>query len=1185
VGLTTEAATNLTESGATLQGSFVGNGEAAHYYYEWGRTPTYGNTTAPPPGASAGSPTGQTALPVALTGLSPYTTYHYRVVASRGASESKGEDMTFTTTPGIPTIVTEAASDVHSDRAALHAVVNANSADTHVHFEYVTDAAYQGTGFTGAQATPAVDVGMGKANHAVLPQMISGLQPGTLYHYRAVAVNEAGTGMPGSDHTFRTFPFEREINDPCPNAHVRQQTGAGLLLDCRAYELVSAANSGGYDVESSLVPGQTPFGGYPEALSPSGEPQVLYGVHDGGIPGTGNTTNRGVDPYLATRSPDGWKTRYVGIAADGTPSTVPFSSTLSEADAGLGTFAFGGSQICSPCFPDGSTGNPIRLANGQLVQGMAGSIPQPGAKPAGFVGKHLSADGAHFVFGSTSKFESDGNSNGDVSIYDRNLNAGVTHVVSKTPAGATMTGAGIGELDISKDGSRIVVGQIVSEAGQAKHWHLYMNVGDSAKTADLTPSTASGALYDGMTADGSRVFFTTEDRLLPADTDNSADIYEANVGSSGGVTLSLISTGSEGTGNSDSCHPSANTVHQYWNTTGSEETCGVVAVGGGGGVAASHGTIYFLSPEKLDGSGNGVQDAPNLYVARPGEAPGYVTTLESTANAPLPAPVHPFVRTFGPFEKPSGVAIDHQTGDIYVLDVGGDGYTGFITKWTSTGHPITNFGSNGVVTVAGTFGFYNSPSTIAVDNDPASPSFRDFYVPELTESVVAKFNPNGGHVSNVEFSLPTAVATNPANGNLYIGTLASGLFSAPSVGIFDPEGNFVTTLEGKESPAPTGIGVDPATGNVYLANGGGYLKAQGTTEEYDSAGTHLKTLDANPSLGVAVDPMDGHVYVDEGNQVTEFDSAGAQVGSPLGSDRLGGSMGLAADYGTLDISNVAQTGVSTYAPAVVPSDPETDNPLVIDSVSSPGTRNTADFGVTPSGNDAVFTSSLPLTGYDTGLVHREIYRYDAANGVECASCNPTDEQATGEASLPPNGLGVSDDGRVFFDTTEGLVDRDLNNRRDAYQWDPAGFAFGQGTPPCGLTLGCVDLISSGASPFPAGLLSVTANGTDAYFFTRDKLVEEDENGNSVKIYDARSLSGYPFVPPPPQCKASDECHGPSSAIPPPPDIKTVGSSPGGQEAPASCRKGFVRKRGKCVRKPHRHAKRRHRANHGRRNHG
>ena len=50
------------------------------------------------------------------------------------------------------------------------------------------------------------------------------------------------------------------------------------------------------------------------------------------------------------------------------------------------------------------------MPDGSLVQGMAGSIdPGPPVHGRGFVGKHLSADGSHLVFGSTSQFEPDGN--------------------------------------------------------------------------------------------------------------------------------------------------------------------------------------------------------------------------------------------------------------------------------------------------------------------------------------------------------------------------------------------------------------------------------------------------------------------------------------------------------------------------------------------------------------------------------------------------------------------------------------------------------------------------------------------------------------------------------------------------------------------------------------------------------
>ena len=305
-----------------------------------------------------------------------------------GTNTSRGADRLFTTPPGIPTVAGDAVTEVHADRARFQGEVNPNGADTQLGFEYISDADYQANlgagdpGFEGAAVTaPGVGIGMSK-HLQTAGTVVSGLEAGTLYHFRAVGTNQAGAGVADFDNTFSTFPFEREVNDACPNAHVRQQTGTSLLRDCRAYELVSAANSGGYDVESSLVAGQTPFENYPDAASSEGEPRVLYGVHDGGIPGVGNPTNRGVDPYVATRGSSGWTTEYKGIPANGTPSATPFCSSLLAANGGLNTFAFGGPEICSPCFSDGSVGNPVHLPSNQLEQGMAGSISQPSAEPA-----------------------------------------------------------------------------------------------------------------------------------------------------------------------------------------------------------------------------------------------------------------------------------------------------------------------------------------------------------------------------------------------------------------------------------------------------------------------------------------------------------------------------------------------------------------------------------------------------------------------------------------------------------------------------------------------------------------------------------------------------------------------------------------------------------------------------------
>ena len=96
------------------------------------------------------------------------------------------------------------------------------------------------------------------------------------------------------------------------------------------------------------------------AAIPDAEDKVLYGIHSGAIPGPWNPTNRGVDPYVATRGTDGWTTAYAGIAADNPFAASPFASDLDEASADLTTLAFGGPGICSPCFADGSTGIPVR---------------------------------------------------------------------------------------------------------------------------------------------------------------------------------------------------------------------------------------------------------------------------------------------------------------------------------------------------------------------------------------------------------------------------------------------------------------------------------------------------------------------------------------------------------------------------------------------------------------------------------------------------------------------------------------------------------------------------------------------------------------------------------------------------------------------------------------------------------
>ena len=194
-----------------------------------------------------------------------------------------------------------------------------------------------------------------------------------------------------------------------------------------------------------------------------------------------------------------------------------------------------------------------------------GFTPGHSATPDGYIAKDLSANGDHLVFGSTSQFAAGGNnSDGDASIYDRNLKTGETHAVSNSPSGGPLAclqgpgmcdsaeadSNGISELAISADGSHILLGQKVdTDADGNVYWHLYMNVGDGKKTIDLTPGVISehggpgfdeGVLFDGMTEDGSKVFFTTRDKLTRDDTNESADIFQVELSESGDATLTRI---------------------------------------------------------------------------------------------------------------------------------------------------------------------------------------------------------------------------------------------------------------------------------------------------------------------------------------------------------------------------------------------------------------------------------------------------------------------------------------------------------------------------------------------------------------------------------------------------------------------------------------------------------------------
>jgi hypothetical protein len=123
-GVATLAATNITASGATLNGIVNAAGGSAAVAFDYGPTLSYGTTVAGIPSPVTGASI--TAVTLSITGLASNTTYHCRVHATNAGGTTNGPDMTLTTAtpPSGGTVTLNPASPV--DENATLTVTFAN---------------------------------------------------------------------------------------------------------------------------------------------------------------------------------------------------------------------------------------------------------------------------------------------------------------------------------------------------------------------------------------------------------------------------------------------------------------------------------------------------------------------------------------------------------------------------------------------------------------------------------------------------------------------------------------------------------------------------------------------------------------------------------------------------------------------------------------------------------------------------------------------------------------------------------------------------------------------------------------------------------------------------------------------------------------------------------------------------
>ncbi len=200
--VTTNSATGITTSGATLNGTIAANGgaEIDSYGFDWGTSPSALTNHVEVGASNPGS------LPFnfskALTGLTSDTTYYFIAYAHNSSGTSANTDVkTFTTNNpnGVPTVTTNSATGVTTSGATLNGTIAASGG-----------AEIDSYGFDWGTSPSALTnhVEVGASNPGSLPfnfsKALTGLSCGSTYYFIAYARNSNGASENTDVKSFAT---------------------------------------------------------------------------------------------------------------------------------------------------------------------------------------------------------------------------------------------------------------------------------------------------------------------------------------------------------------------------------------------------------------------------------------------------------------------------------------------------------------------------------------------------------------------------------------------------------------------------------------------------------------------------------------------------------------------------------------------------------------------------------------------------------------------------------------------------------------------------------------------------------------------------------------------------------------------------------------------------------------------
>jgi DNA-binding beta-propeller fold protein YncE len=308
----------------------------------------------------------------------------------------------------------------------------------------------------------------------------------------------------------------------------------------------------------------------------------------------------------------------------------------------------------------------------------------------------------------------------------------------------------------------------------------------------------------------------------------------------------------------------------------------------------------------------------------------------------------------GQLSSPGGVAVSSVTHDVYVADTGNlrvDEFSPsgiFLRAWgwgVADGLPA--FETCTLSCQAGLSGSaagqFTSPVFVAVDNS-AGASAGDVYVGDTGDNLVSKFDSSGslvaawasggqldGSTTTTGSLAPLAGITVDGAGRLIV--INERGESNKRVFEFAQDGTFGTEFEVARGTSPNGLAVD-ATGDIFKVNG------EPNVEELTGSGSDVGQVTASSSAkGIAVDPLTGDLYADEGGHVDQYVFPGVgEVSEPggstcvvkpqsgcgpsdsFGTGSLSGGTGIGVDpvSGNVYVADASTGQVDVFVPAVFP---------------------------------------------------------------------------------------------------------------------------------------------------------------------------------------------------------------------------------------------------------------------------